>query len=236
MNLKEQVLSMLKPKVKALGFNKKELGSVADIIVANLNLAEDASEEDANVAIGTQIDAVLPLLQISQSLSNRAIDKYKQEHPVVNDDDDDDDDDDSKGAGKDGKKGHKKGESNSGLSADELKELITNATKAATAPLEQELAKLKGEKVTTNRLSQLKDVLKDTGAYGKSVEKQFSRMSFDDDEAFNEYLEEIKGDITAINQERSNSGLSKLGVPPASGGGDVVELTDDELDKMAAEF
>lgn len=42
MDRKQQVLLKLKPKVKAFGFNKKELMSVAAKIADNLNSEEDA--------------------------------------------------------------------------------------------------------------------------------------------------------------------------------------------------
>lgn len=48
MDRKQQVLLKLKPKVKAFGFNKKELMSVAAKIADNLTSADDASDEDVN--------------------------------------------------------------------------------------------------------------------------------------------------------------------------------------------
>lgn len=48
MDRKQQVLLKLKPKVKAFGFNKKELMSVAAKITDNLTSEEEASEEDVN--------------------------------------------------------------------------------------------------------------------------------------------------------------------------------------------
>lgn len=51
MNRKQQVFVRLKPKMKAFGFNKKELMSVAAKIADNLTSEEDASEEDVNAEI-----------------------------------------------------------------------------------------------------------------------------------------------------------------------------------------
>lgn len=48
MDRKEKVLLMLKPKVKAFGFNKKELMGIAAKIADNLTSADDASDEDVN--------------------------------------------------------------------------------------------------------------------------------------------------------------------------------------------
>ena len=90
MDRKQQVLLKLKPKVKAFGFNKKELMSVAAKIADNLTSTDDASDEDVNAEIDTAIDAVLPYLQVSQSFANRVIEENRKK----NDDDGTDGDDD----------------------------------------------------------------------------------------------------------------------------------------------
>ena len=43
------VLLMLKPKVKAFGFNQKELKGIAAKIADNLTSTEEASDEDVNL-------------------------------------------------------------------------------------------------------------------------------------------------------------------------------------------
>ena len=55
MDRKEKVLLMLKPKVKAFGFNKKELMGIAAKIADNLTSADDASDEDVNAEIEERI-------------------------------------------------------------------------------------------------------------------------------------------------------------------------------------
>ena len=80
MDRKQQVLLRLKPKVKAFGFNKKELMSVAAKIADNLTSADDASDEDVNAEIDTAIDAVLPYLQVSQSFANRVIEENRKKN------------------------------------------------------------------------------------------------------------------------------------------------------------
>lgn len=92
MNRQQQVLVRLKLKAKALGFNVKELKGIAAKIADNLELADDASEEDANAEIDKAIDAVLPYLSFGQSQANRLLDEWKKNHPETDDDDDDDDD------------------------------------------------------------------------------------------------------------------------------------------------
>ena len=73
MTREQMVLEALKPKVKAFGFNKKELKGIAAKIADNLTSAEDASIEDLNAEIATQIEAAIPFLQFAQSQSSRVI-------------------------------------------------------------------------------------------------------------------------------------------------------------------
>lgn len=90
MDRKQQVFVKLKLKAKALGFNSKELKGIAAKIADNLTSTEDASEEDVNAEIDSQIDAVLPYLTFGQSQANRLLDEWKKNHPESDDDDDDD--------------------------------------------------------------------------------------------------------------------------------------------------
>ena len=84
---------MLKPKVKAFGFNKKELMGIAAKIADNLTSADDASDEDVNAEIEERIDVVLPFLQVSQSYANRLAEDARRKK--VDDDEPNDNDDPS---------------------------------------------------------------------------------------------------------------------------------------------
>lgn len=233
MDRKQQVLLKLKPKVKAFGFNKKELMSVAAKIADNLTSADDASDEDVNAEIDTQIDAVLPYLQVSQSFANRVIEENRKK----NDDDDetDDDDDDEPSNTTNRHPGlNKKDPKDKGKNGDapEWVKSMLDTVKA----LKDEVATLKGEKVTTSRKAKLEAVLKDSGTFGTRTLKSFSKMSFENDEEFEEFLSEVTEDLKTYNQERADAGLSTMGIPPAAGGGKPKEdepFSDNEIDAMA---
>ena len=83
MDRKQQVLLKLKPKVKAFGFNKKEVMGIAARIADNLTSTDDASDEDVNAEIEAAIDAVLPYLQVSQSFANRVIEEKPQKRMAM---------------------------------------------------------------------------------------------------------------------------------------------------------
>lgn len=102
--------------------------------------------------------------------------------------------------------------------------------------LKDEVTTLKGEKVTTNRKAKLEAILKDSGTFGTRTLKSFSKMSFENDEEFEEFLSEVEEDLKTYNQERADAGLSTMGTPPAAGGGKPKEdepFSDNEIDAMA---
>lgn len=233
MDRKQQVLLKLKPKVKAFGFNKKELMSVAAKIADNLTSADDASDEDVNAEIDTQIDAVLPYLQVSQSFANRVIEENRKK----NDDDDetdDDDDDESSNTTNRQPGSNKKNPKDKGKSDEEPAWF-----KAYREQQDARFAAIEGEKTTTSRKAKLEAVLKDSGTFGTRTLKSFGKMSFENDEEFEKFLSEVTEDLKTYNQERADAGLSTMGTPPAAGGGKPKEsevITDSQLKELVDSF
>lgn len=233
MDRKQQVLLRLKPKTKAFGFNKKEMMSVAAKIADNLTSADDASEEDVNAEIDKAIDAVLPYLQVSQSFANRVIEENRRK----NDDDETDDDDDDEPSNStnrqpgSGKKNSKNKEKN-----DDTPEWAKGLVQTVQS-LNDEIAALKGEKVTTTRRGKLEALLKDAGTFGTRTLKSFNKMKFESDEEFDEFYSDVEEDLKTYNQERADAGLSVLGNPPGAGGKPKKEenevLTDEEIKELA---
>lgn len=214
MDKTQQVLEVLKPRVKALGFNKKELEGVAKQIANNLNLSEDASDEDVTTAISTQIDAVVPFLQFGQSQANRVIESFKktitpkeeETEPIAE---------------------IKEKESNEMAQA--MKDLL-----AVVSGLKEDVKTLRGEKIQDNRKNRLENLIKDTGTFGALTMKQFSRMSFKDDEEFDTYMDEVEADLKAFNQERADAGLKALGQPTIpTKQSDEEPYSDAELEQLA---
>ena len=232
MNRKQQVLVKLKLKAKALGFNSKELKGIAAKIADNLASEEDASDEDVDAEIDKEIEIALRYLSFGQSQANRLLDEWKKNHPETDDDDDDDDDDTSKNqkrqAGSNKKNPQNKGNDDAPAWAQGLVQTVQT--------LNDELAALKGEKITTTRREKLESLLKDKGAFGTRTLKSFNKMKFENDEEFEEFYSEVEGDLKTYNQERADAGLSALGVPPSGGQGKSKEelLTDAEIDAIVS--
>lgn len=228
MTREQQVLLMLKPKVKAFGFNQKELKGIAAKIADNLTSAEDASDEDVNAEISTQIEAAIPFLQFAQSQSSRVIEEWRKTHEAKDEDEEDEDEPLSRQKSKASNKSSKiNNEEN-----EQMKQLMEMVAK-----LTGEVTSLNHEKTADTRKSRLEKLLKDTGTFGTRTLKSLSKMKFETDEEFEEFFEEVEDDLKAYNQERADNGLASLGAP-AIGGNKQKEknevLTDDEIKALAS--
>lgn len=219
-----KVFTLLRTKTKALGLNRKELESLALKIDKNLQLEEDASDEDVNAAIDEAIGAVLPFLEVSQSVAQRSIQTALQRRQAQQDEDDDDEDDDPDDDGQgDGEgdrnnrqrgKGKKNRNPKHNSEDSELMKLIKEQSEAIKS-LKGQIETMQGDSVHDSRRTKLKKLVENTGTFGKSVLKQFDLMTFKDDDAFDDYLDDVQKDLDELNQERANAGLKKLGEVPA---------------------
>lgn len=221
-----KVFNLLRTKTKAIGLNRKELESLALKIDKNLQLEENAPDEDVDAAIEEAVDAALPFLEVSQSVAQRSIQSALQRRgdKDLNDDDadedepDDDDQDDGdadrniRQRGK-GVNAHRKISKNNSEDS-ELMKLLKEQSEAIKS-LKGQIDTLQGDRVADRRRTKLKKLVENTGTFGKSVLKQFGLMTFKDDDAFDDYLEEVQKDLDELNQERANEGLKKLGEVPA---------------------
>lgn len=228
MNREQLVLLALKPKVKALGFNQKELKGIAARIAGNIQLDEEASEEEVSAEIDSQIEAILPFLQLGQSQANRVIDAWKKSHPIETEDEEEEEG--QPGSNKSAKNS-KNGNEATPDWAKSMLETVQTLTKEVTA--------LKAEKSTASRRSRLETLLKDTGAFGERTIKSFGRMKFEDDDEFEDFYAEVEDDLKKLNQERADAGLASLGaIPGAQQQKPQKEevLTDDEIKALAGGF
>ena len=93
--------------------------------------------------------------------------------------------------------------------------MVKNAVADAVKPLQTELEKYKAGDVSKTRLQSLNDKLsgcKDENFKAQAL-KDFARMQFDSDEAFNEYLTEKETAITTANQNMANVALGEQSKP-----------------------
>lgn len=195
----KQVLSILKPKCKALGFNLEELEGIAADIADNLELDEEASEEEINEKISSEVEAAIPYLKIAQKASNRVIQNSKNNKNPESDD-------------------MKAGQDGVGQEEEEKVPAWAQAIITQQKAIQTELTGLKSERETDGRRSKLKALLKDTGTFGKSTLKNFDKIKFENETDFEEFYDGVVEDLATLNQERANAGLAKLGATAATSG------------------
>lgn len=221
------VFNVLKLKSKALGFNKDELEGIAADVANNFELDEEASDEDVNAEIEKQIDAVLPFLKIAQKSAQRTIQNFKDSQDLDDDEVDDDDDDPA---------GNKKPIRKQKKEKEEQVPAWAQALITQNKALQTEILGLKSERENDGRRSKLKALLKDKGTFGKTVLKNFDMMKFENESSFDDFYDGIVEDLAAIDQERANEGLGKLGAPAAQRkhkNEEVEVIKGDEIDELA---
>ena len=223
----KQVLVILKPKSKALGFSREELEGIATDVANNLELDEEASDEDVNAEIEKQVNAVLPYLKIAQKTAQRTIQSFKDSQDLDDDEVDDDDDDPA---------GNKKPIRKQKKEKEEQVPGWAQALITQNKALQTEILGLKSERENDGRRSKLKALLKDKGTFGKTVLKNFDKMKFENESEFDDFYDGIVEDLAAIDQERANEGLGKLGAPAAQRKPkkeEVEVIKDNEIDELA---
>ena len=100
---------------------------------------------------------------------------------------------------------------------------------------------MKSERVSDGRRAKLQALLKDTGVFGKNVLKNFDRMSFENESEFDDFYDGVTEDLSALNQERANAGLAKLGASSAQTVHKDKEdkpevLSDNDIEELAETF
>lgn len=114
----------------------------------------------------------------------------------------------------------------------DIAELVKQAVAAAVAPLNERIAGFDAKNIAETRLSQLNAKLaecKDETFKAQTL-KDFGRMTFADDAAFTEYLNEKATDIATANQNVANNAMRSTGAPMFS------QKTDDGVSKAVADF
>lgn len=100
------------------------------------------------------------------------------------------------------------------LDATAIQNIVTEAVKAATTPLLQEVDTLKGNAANASRRELLvKELDGVTESYKNSVLENFGLIEFKDEEAFTGYLNGVKTNVATFKQELADKGLGQQGKP-----------------------
>ena len=233
MDLKKKVFLKLKTGAQAFGYKRDELMSVAAHIADNLKLDENASEEDVEDAVDEAVAGCIPFLEFGQSMATRVINDSKPKDGHASDDDEDDDN------GDEPKSAPKKSQKTTSTANSDVPAWVKDLQKSVET-LASQVETMKGEKITTGRKERLTKLLADTGTYGEAALKNFERMSFKDDDDFEDYLTSVEGDLAKFKQQMADSGLAHLTTPPTpkqdKPKGEDKVFTDEQLEEIASGF
>lgn len=113
-----------------------------------------------------------------------------------------------------------------------MAEIIKQAVAAAVAPFQEKIASFETKNIAETRLSQLNAKLAEckNETFKTQTLKDFARMTFADDAAFAEYLNDKTADIATANQNFANDSMRGTGAPM------FANKTDDGVSKAVADF
>ena len=220
---KRKVLELLKPKTKMLGFSRKELAKIADVIIAAL--PEEIDEADEESSINQKIDEYLPLLQFTQAASDRRANSLNNRRNVSDFDDEPEDDADDE---PDDEPITKRKNRNSHDDFDEAPRWAKRLLKM----VEQ------GSESSIKRRAKVEALVEDLGSMGKHLLRDFDRHSFHNNDEWEDYFADLKEEVAEYLQESANRGLQTLSRPAGAAPGKKhyrreEEMTDEEVIKLA---
>lgn len=122
---------------------------------------------------------------------------------------------------------------------EDIQKMIVDSVKAATSGIQSELAAFKGSAVSATRREQVLKVFNDQtpAPFKEAILEGFDARTFENDEAFQQYLTKTKESVSQLTQELADKGLGSherpiLGKPNKDGVSSGVE---DYLEAKAKE-
>jgi len=212
--MNKKILIALKTKYKNLGFSEKAFEGVADYLATTITGEAD---------IETGISGVESMLKAFQGEQDRVRGENAKLRTQLDE------------AGKAGQK--PEGQDGKPDNVDDKSVDTPEWAKKIIGGIEflnGEIESLKTDKVNTSRKTQLDEKLKNAPASVQSmVSKNFSKMKFESDNDFDEYLSDVGTQVEEFSKEERINGIALNGKTPkgtsGQGGGNV---SDKELDEI----
>ncbi|WP_321437162.1 hypothetical protein [uncultured Bacteroides sp.] len=219
MKFKQQILDQLKKKFE--GVDEKVLTGIAKNwektgVVKTEDDIEDAVED---FTIQKVIEYVGDYR--ATTAQQNAVTNYEKKHGLkdgkkAGEETKDDEEPEEGAEGKDGKNPKPKGGDDKEMPA------WAKALVESNKQLSEQLANIKGKEVANTRVSRLEEVLKDVNPKLTSrYKKDFNRLSFKDEEDFNEWLESVEEDtadfIVPVDSVPAQPGNGPTVTPPKGG-------------------
>lgn len=236
--------------VASLGFNRKEIRSLAQKIADDSELGDDATDEEEDSYIKESIEDMVPVLKVGQQYANRLASenssnggkKSKKDDDDNEDDEDDGEDDEDDHSQKSNKP--KKSKSNDG--SDDGNDGEPSWFKKYRESMDKRFEKIESSRTGDSRKSKVEKILKDANVLdkplGKRTLRDFGRMNFNNDDEFEDFLDEIAEDVEDIggdgNVESVTTNSQKDITPPKGGKNSKKNdvASDDEIKNLADMF
>lgn len=200
--MKKEILEALKAKFQ--GVNDKILDRIADKLAKTAITAEEVK----TAVDGVTFQQVLESYGDSRATEAQqtAVTNYEKKHGLK---------DGKKVEGEEKPKPNEKPKEEKTEDMPEWAKSLVETNKA----MAEELAAMKGEKVANTRKASLDAILKDAPETVRTrYEKDFSRMTFKDDDDFKGWIDEITPDVEKITTDFSSKG-GVVGRPKTGGAG-----------------
>ena len=204
--MKTKVLQALKPKVASLGFTKEELEGVATQLAGNIQ--EDATEEQ----ITEQVDSVIPYLKLSQSAVTRIVNAKKKDEtqpkaPIVS----------------------TSTETEEGAEPEDKFEKLMQVIEAQNNKID---ALINKDQTATRRSVFASKIKELPEIEQRSKLRLFDRMSFKDNDDFEQFISETEEETAELVKEFSEREVSAMGKPLRGGKGSDKQATDEEAKEV----
>lgn len=199
----EQMIALLTAKFS--GVRKDGLAQLARVLMLQATTEEEGQALVDKISDSQATEFVKDWRKEVDAEVNKGIDTFKKKNQTPKPDPDKDPELDPKPKDTD---------------PNDLATIVKEAIAAQLKPLQDELSGYKAESVSKVRKSALEEKLKEAPeTYRNQILKNYDRMSFENEDSFNEYLTETETDLTEFNQELANAGLGKFPKPGRTGGG-----------------
>ncbi len=206
--MKKKFIDLLKSKFKSVGVSSKAFDRVAEYYEKNGQLKEESTDEE----IEALAEGAEQLLIMAKSESDSKLEDFKKKNPPAEKPKDDTKKEENK----------------------PQEEEAPAWFKSFAEKTEQQFAQIQAGNTSKTRKQLLEDKLKDFPEKLRAkAAKDFERMQFENDEAFNAYVEETVTDFTELNKDFTQESLGGAG-KPVVGGATKTAPSDKEIDAIVS--
>ncbi len=207
----EQLIALLTNKFP--GARKDGLAQLAKSLIITVTTEEDAQALVEKITDEQVTEFVNNWRKEVDAEVTKGVNTFKKKHNVKDDAEPPKPDDKSD-----------KGDNN----PQDIATIVKQAVAEQVKPLQEKLSLYESKELGKNRLGRLESILKEAPETFKNTTlKNFGRMSFENDDNFEEYLKDTEKDLGEFKQQLSNQGLSRFARPVQATSGKAEDVPAD---------